>query len=78
MAVDQNIGLPPDSTGKKVRVLEITALDSDGSVQTVEMQVIAIADRRGQLLGLSSTEGLLQGILDKLEEIRFELSLRGG
>jgi hypothetical protein len=83
VGVDRSIGLAVDGTGKKVRNLEVTVLEYDpvsGTTApvTMEMQVVSIADKTGRKIGLDSTESLLQAILDKLEDIRFESNLRGG
>jgi hypothetical protein len=83
MAQDRSIGVAVDGAGKKVRNLEVTVLEYDpvaGTSQpvTMEMQVVSIADKTGRKIGLDSVESLLQAILDKLEDIRFEEQLRGG
>jgi hypothetical protein len=44
---EQYVQVAPDSTGKKVRNCEITAIQQDGSIATVEMQVISIARTDG-------------------------------
>lgn len=63
-------------TGQKVRNLEVTILQTDGSAAVVEMQVVAIADKLGRQIDLDGVEGTLHAILEKLEEIRFEAALR--
>lgn len=52
MAIEQSIAVAPDSTGKKVRNLEITAVSPSGALNTVQMQVVSIADENGAVLNL--------------------------
>lgn len=71
-AVEQNV---QQASGQKVRSLAITRLQSDGSPQTVQMQVVAIADETGHPLSFETSNDLLNAILTKLEEIRFQMEL---
>ncbi|HLA65017.1 MAG TPA: hypothetical protein VK600_00380 [Candidatus Saccharimonadales bacterium] len=55
MADEGQIQLPPDSTGKGVRVLAVTTL-INGTPTTVQMQVLTIADpATGKPLNLDPT-----------------------
>lgn len=58
----------PDGTGKKVRTLEITVGLPDGTQATVEMQVMAIADKSGNLIHLDNAE-VISGLADVRDEI---------
>ena len=40
------------------------------------VEVVAVADEQGRLLSSASTDALLERMLDKLEQIRFEMELR--
>lgn len=61
--------IPPNSTGPQVRILQVTTL-VDGVPLTVEMQVIAIADKDGNVLG-SFVDGEWQdAMLAELKRIR--------
>jgi hypothetical protein len=48
MAADSYIQVATDGSGKKVRNLQLDVLQPDGTVATVQMQVVAIADERGR------------------------------
>jgi hypothetical protein len=61
--------IPPNSTGPQVRVLQVTTL-VEGVPLTVEMQVLAIADKDGNVLG-SFVDGAWQdAVLEELQRIR--------
>jgi ABC-type thiamine transport system ATPase subunit len=47
---EQNVQLNPGLAGARVRTLEITTQETDGSLQTVEMQVVSIANPQGVVL----------------------------
>jgi len=74
MADESYIQVAPDSTGKKVRTLEMPAVQSDGTVATVEMQVAALVDANGRPLDLASD--LQRDILRVLKQLRYGLSLQ--
>lgn len=44
------VQVAPDSTGKQIRNLQVTTLQADGTVLTVLMQVVALADETGRAL----------------------------
>jgi len=52
MAVERNVPIAPVSTGAPglARTLEITVEQGDGSLATVEMQVVSIGDKEGRIL----------------------------
>jgi hypothetical protein len=59
----------PVSGGNAARVLRLTTLGSDGSLQVVEMPVIAIADAAGRVL-TPLTDETLQAMLLELRAVR--------
>lgn len=77
MATDTYVQVPPDSTGKKIRMLEVNILLADGTVGTTELQVISIADEKGNLIDLDNS-GTLCEIRDILAEIKLFMELKGG
>src|SRR5437867_1101287 len=70
--LESSVQIAPDSTGKKVRTLEVEAVlqDTDGTwkTATVEMQVVSIADKSGRIVNLDMVE-YLELIDEKLERI---------
>jgi len=50
------VQVAPDSTGKKIRNVELVLVKADGSEHTVEAQVIALCDPSGRLISASTTE----------------------
>lgn len=64
------------ATGQTVRTVETTVLQSDGSLATVETQVVALADRQGAVIDFSNLEGLLERLNDNIEELLFEIRLQ--
>ena len=77
MANEQSIGIAPDSSGKKVRNLEVTTYIA-GVPTTVEMQVISISDGQGNTIdgndfadaaNMATQIHLLRRICGALEEI---------
>ena len=47
MADEGVVQVAPDSTGKRIRNLSMQVLQTDGTLQTVYMQVVSIVDDRG-------------------------------
>ena len=70
--LESSVQIAPDSTGKKVRTLEVEAVlqAADGTWQTatVEMQVVSIADKSGRIVNLDMVE-YFELIDEKLERI---------
>jgi hypothetical protein len=70
------VQVAPDSTGKKIRNLQLNVVQPDGSTSVVQMQVISIADANGNLMAVESVrgEGLLSTtdnrVLEELTEMR--------
>lgn len=56
-------------SGDKVRDLALTLLQPDGTVATVKVQVVAIADDNGKLLDLRDRD-VEEAILEELQAIR--------
>jgi len=52
MAVERNVPIAPVSTGAPglARTLEVTLMQGDGSLATVEMQVVSIGDKEGRVV----------------------------
>lgn len=69
-SVETFIGVAPDSTGKKVRNLQIAALQADGTVATVMMQVVSIVDADGSSVRFGEDRDLQQQTLMELRAIR--------
>lgn len=44
MAQESYVGVAPDASGKKIRNLSAYALQSDGTIALVQMQVVALVD----------------------------------
>jgi hypothetical protein len=76
-AAEQYVQVAADSTGKKIRNLELSVLQPDGTIATVEMQVVAIASPDGALLHLDQA-ALLTEILLELRRVRMGLQLLVG
>jgi hypothetical protein len=75
MSTDNFIQPPPDTgTGKKVRTLTLSALQSDGSIAQVQMQVVSIADESGNALNDLATNDMLAQMLTELRGIRRALT----
>lgn len=57
------VQVSPDSTGKKIRTLEVTAVQPDGTTAVVEMQVVAIADPNGGIVDLDASQETIASLL---------------
>jgi hypothetical protein len=55
MADEAYVQIEIPRTGQKIRNLSTTALQPDGTVATVLMQVVALADANGQVLNQPAT-----------------------
>lgn len=58
MAEESYVQLPADSTGKKVRNLQATVIQSDGSTARVQMQVVSLVDSEGRPVNMHLHEQL--------------------
>jgi hypothetical protein len=76
MAVEGRVVVPPDSSGKSIRTLEVTVMLA-GVPTLVEMQVVGVASPDGEIVDLASTldqliqllriqNGLLRGMVFQL------------
>lgn len=77
MSTESLIQVAPDSTGKKLRTLQVNIVVSDpitgvNTPATVELQVASIVDANGQILDLVDVEWK-QDILNELRIIRASL-----
>lgn len=63
MSGESVVQVAPDSTGKKIRNLQLTVLQSDGTTAVVQMQVVSLADQDGNLLELGTADQLASLIL---------------
>jgi hypothetical protein len=75
--VDGYIQVPTDSTGKKVQSREMRVILDDGTLATVQMQVISIADKDGRFVDLD-TSSTLDEILEVLREMKQMMELGQG
>ena len=66
------VQVAPDSTGKKIRNLQIQILQSDGSFATVLMQVVAITDENGNPVDLTEEDDWRQRMLDETRAVRID------
>jgi len=73
--LDGFIQVAPDSSGKRVRNLQVTVQQPDGTSVTAYMQVIAIADESGNLLALTDYHDHHRQIIDELRAIRLGIEL---
>jgi hypothetical protein len=68
---ENSIGIAPDSTGQRVRVVERSVAQKDGTIADVEQQVMSLADRFGHLFN----PDVLMGIYCELRRIRCGLNI---
>jgi hypothetical protein len=60
-----------DSTGKKIRNLSVDVVQPDGTISTVQMQVININDQYGVPIDFSGrTNQLLNSLLSEMKGVR--------
>lgn len=64
------VQLSPDSTGKKVRNLTAQVVQPDGSVSSVVMQVVSIADESGNPISYADQQEWQSLVLLELRAIR--------
>ena len=69
MADEGVVQVAPDSTGKRIRNLSMQVLQTDGTLQTVYMQVVSIVDDRGFQVELMDQDWQ-QKMLNELVGIR--------
>lgn len=65
----------PDSSGKKVRNVQLTVLQADGTLATVYMQVVAIVDDKGNIIDRFADEEFQSRVIELLTQIRDGLAL---
>lgn len=53
MADESYVQVSPNNTGAKIRNLAVTVMQPDGTVSTVDMQVVSIANPDGSIVDLS-------------------------
>lgn len=78
MAADTYAGLAADGPGKKIRNLQVTLIQADGTTATVMMQVVALSDEAGNVIlpvSARTFEATQAALLDELVAIRTILSL---
>lgn len=66
MATETNVQIEVPRTGQKIRNLQVSAVQSDGTVATVLMQVVTLADDQGNILQL---DALRSDVLGELLEV---------
>ena len=69
MSTESIIQVAPDSTGKKVRNIQLDVPQADGSVATVMMQVITIRNENGEPIRTSDSD-TLRAIYDEIRALR--------
>jgi hypothetical protein len=77
MAKETQAQIPPNSSGPKVRTLEVTTY-IDGVATTVEMQVVAIADNDGNVIDEFMDYNWQRRVIDELAALRQVLCDRLG
>jgi hypothetical protein len=79
VAQESVVQVAPDSTGKKIRNLQLDIVQPDGTIATVQMQVTVQADADGRLIVANPVQGsaLLSTtddrVLDQLTQINDKL-----
>lgn len=74
MALEAGVQLAPDSTGKDIRLLQVTTV-INGVQTTVYMQVVALADKEGNPISLEPDRELLRD-LKREARLQTEVLLR--
>ena len=74
MANETYTQVAPNSSGNKIRNFSAEVLQPDGTIATVQMQVVSLVDAEGRSLDLVDNEWK-QGMLDKLDQIVEQLML---
>lgn len=60
-----------DGSGKKIRNVQLDVVQADGTVATVQMQVVVPVDKDGQLIDhASETNALLKALLREMTALR--------
>ncbi|SRR5216684_5213768 len=72
MPVDTRIGLQADTltAAQNIRTLQIQVVNNDGTLQTVQMQVVTIADENGNPIKWLDNRDFSSLMLDELRAIR--------
>lgn len=68
--VEAQVQVPPDSTGKKIRTIELSIAQADGTFATVETQVVAIVDVDGNAIRFDDISRLLQELIEEVRELK--------
>lgn len=69
------VQVAPAGGGYDIRNVQVTLLQSDGSLVTTMQQVVSIADEDGRVLSFATMEQLLARILDTLEHMRSHMEM---
>ena len=64
------VQVAPDSSGKKVRTLEVSEVQSDVTIATTEMQVVVLADSDGIPIDFSTLADLVTIFGELLCEVK--------
>jgi len=72
VADESYVQVAPNSTGPKIRNLQLNVLQPDGTTATVQMQVVSIVDLDGRAtnFGANETIDLLRSLLRELTTLR--------
>jgi len=75
MANESYVGVAVDGAGKKIRNISVDRVQSDGTVQTVQMQVVGITDPEGNLITVETERTLLRSIYRE-QRVQTELLMK--
>jgi len=69
------VQVAPDSTGKKISNLQMEVLQTDGSIATVQLQIISIADENGNPMRVVESQDVAQQMLDEMRATRIGMQM---
>lgn len=75
MAQDSYVQVAPDSTGKKIRNIQASILQPDGSVAIVQMQVVSLVDENGNPARFASDQDIQLQLLDETRAMRMGIQM---
>lgn len=70
MGQDTYVGVAPDGTGKKIRNLSMQVQQADGTISTVQVQVVSMVDEDGNAVRFTTDLDVQQQNLDELRALR--------
>lgn len=72
------VQVPVDSTGKKMRNIQVSVLQPDGSLAVTQMEVVVVANSQGQPLDFDGLDAVLQAQARTNELLELILKALGG